>query len=275
MSPAMSFDDKIFVLGIGAQKAGTTWLHDYLIGRGDIFMPKRKELHYFDAKHRPDLQKGKKRQQPRRPPRIKAPLTVSQLQAFGEGEDYREYFRSKVPDEISHFGEITPAYSLIGVSGFREIRHLFRNVRLIYIMRDPAERFYSQYRMVRDRTVEKGGQPAAPLDLLQNREFVERSRYGITISAIDSVFLDNEIIYLFYETLFRPETIGKLCDFLGIPYMPANFDNVVRPGGEHHSIPPELERRIRAKFKGTYKFCRQRFGDAVPPEWRSTGNPQT
>ena len=265
----MLFDDKIFVLGIGAQKAGTTWLHDYLLGRGDIYMPRRKELHYFDTKYRPDLQKGSKRQPWRRPQGSEAPLTVSQLQAFGEGEDYREFFRSRVPDAISHFGEITPAYSLVGESGFQEIRHLFRNVRLIFIMRDPAERFYSQYRMVRDKTLKKGAQPKAPLDLLQNREFIERSRYNKTIYAVERAFSVNEIIYLFYETLFRAETIGKLCDFLGIPYKPANVENVIRPGGEHDGIPPELERHIRAKFKGTYSFCRKRFGDDLPPEWHS------
>lgn len=265
----MQFENKIFVLGIGAQKAGTTWLHDYLMGRGDIYMPTRKELHYFDAKYRPDLQKGRKRQPWRRRPGTEAPLTVSQLQAFGEGEDYREYFRSRVPDDIRHFGEITPAYSLIGQSGFQEIRQLFRDVRLIFIMRDPAERFYSQYRMVREKILKKGAQPTAPLDLLQNREFVERSRYNKTIYTVERVFSDNEIIYLFYETLFRSETIGKLCDFLGVPYKPANFDNVIRSGGEHGGIPPELKQHIRTKFKGTYSFCRKRFGDALPPEWRS------
>ena len=129
----MTFDDKIFVLGIGAQKAGTTWLHDYFINRGDIYMPKRKEMHYFDAKHRPDLRKGKKREPQGRSADPGARLTASQLQAFGDGEQYKGFFRARVPDGIGHFGEITPSYSLIGKSGFEEVRALFRNIRLIFV----------------------------------------------------------------------------------------------------------------------------------------------
>ena len=39
-------------LGIGAQKAGTTWLHRSLQAHPQIWMPREKELHYFDEKIR-------------------------------------------------------------------------------------------------------------------------------------------------------------------------------------------------------------------------------
>jgi hypothetical protein len=35
---------------IGAQKAGTTWLHRNIQTHPQIWMPKEKELHYFDEK---------------------------------------------------------------------------------------------------------------------------------------------------------------------------------------------------------------------------------
>src|SRR5688500_11701828 len=37
-------------LGIGAQKAGTTWLHEMLSSHEEIWLPHLKELHYFDRK---------------------------------------------------------------------------------------------------------------------------------------------------------------------------------------------------------------------------------
>ena len=37
-------------IGIGAQKAGTTWLHRNLQAHPEIWMPTEKELHYFDEK---------------------------------------------------------------------------------------------------------------------------------------------------------------------------------------------------------------------------------
>ena len=35
-------------IGIGAQKAGTTWLHRNLQAHPGIWMPKEKEIHCFD-----------------------------------------------------------------------------------------------------------------------------------------------------------------------------------------------------------------------------------
>src|SRR5687768_7817210 len=37
-------------IAIGAQKAGTTWLHRNLQAHPQIYMPREKELHYFDEK---------------------------------------------------------------------------------------------------------------------------------------------------------------------------------------------------------------------------------
>ena len=48
-------DEKTFVCGIGAQKAGTTFLADYFSKHPEFMMSDLKELHYFDAKYRPEL----------------------------------------------------------------------------------------------------------------------------------------------------------------------------------------------------------------------------
>ena len=38
-----------FLLGVGAQKAGTSWLHDQLQRRNDVDFGFLKEYHVFDA----------------------------------------------------------------------------------------------------------------------------------------------------------------------------------------------------------------------------------
>ena len=40
---------KIFILGVGAQKAGTTWLHRQLIKNSKFNFGHRKEYHVFDS----------------------------------------------------------------------------------------------------------------------------------------------------------------------------------------------------------------------------------
>jgi hypothetical protein len=40
-----------YLIGIGAQKAGTTWLAEYLYGHDEVFMSPYKEMRYFDSRH--------------------------------------------------------------------------------------------------------------------------------------------------------------------------------------------------------------------------------
>lgn len=45
--------DPTLLICIGTQKAGTTWLSDYLRSRPDVHAPPVKEVHYFDARLAP------------------------------------------------------------------------------------------------------------------------------------------------------------------------------------------------------------------------------
>lgn len=274
----MDFESKTFLLGVGAQKTGTSWLYRYFSHRDDVYMSPIKELHFFDEKHcgdvgartpreRLEIARAKFKEAPTRGNREMV-RAFEDLSAFnGSGEAYRNFFRKRVPEGITRFGEITPSYALLPREGFAEIAQLFRDVRLIFIMRDPVERFYSHIRYV------SGKRP--PQAYWQKIEthfddpgFVGRSSYQNTIMAMESVFGDNKILYLFYETMFSDETVRAICDFAGLKYVPANVGKVVRPSAPRQELPPELERRLRDKFQPTYAYCRDRFGDAIPDDWR-------
>jgi hypothetical protein len=41
-------DDKLLLIGIGAQRSGTTWLATYFYHHPEVFMPLLKELHFFN-----------------------------------------------------------------------------------------------------------------------------------------------------------------------------------------------------------------------------------
>jgi hypothetical protein len=265
----MDFDSKTFVLGIGAQKGGTTWLHDYLSGRGDVYMP-RKEMHYFDIKYRPDLRGRKARKRAENGTlKQRKPNSLRDPDSLKDGSAYRDFFRTRVPEDLSVFGEITPAYSLIGEEGYREIRGLFRNIRIIFILRDPVDRFYSHVRMAQDRRSKKGKEEAEAETLLDDPAYRERSAYDVTISNLENVFASGEIAYLFYERLFCTETIALLCEFLGLPYMPADFSKVINASSARGREPGPLDARARAVFDPTYRFCREKFGPQLPAEWRT------
>lgn len=106
-------------LGIGAQRAGTTWLDALLRSHPALVLPaRRKELHFFDLHHQ-------------------------------RGPDwYAAFFAHAPPD--ARVGEITPRY-LFEPAVPARIAALLPDVRLIAVLRDPVERAYSQYALtVRD-----------------------------------------------------------------------------------------------------------------------------
>ena len=112
---------------IGAQKAGTTSLYQYLDQHPQIYMSPIKEPNFFATEGDiPD---------PRRP-------SVNDIEA------YRELFRG-----VSHekaVGEASPWY-LYSQRAPGRIKHHVPDARLIAILRDPVERAYSQFlHFVRD-----------------------------------------------------------------------------------------------------------------------------
>lgn len=256
--PGMDFDEKTLVLGVGAQKAGTTWLFDYLSKRGDIYMP-NKEMHYFNVKHRTDPK-------PDSLPDLASEDTSVATVKFAS---YKEFFRERVPADCNHYGEITPAYALIGKRKYRKIRRLFSNIRILFIMRDPLDRFYSQVRMFQEKA-ESGDKPDRELDwMVDHWKFLDRSRYETTIKALEAVFKKKQIGYFFYETLFQPESIAGLCRFLGVPYMAADFGNMVNARGTRNAHPVVHQELLLDRLASTYRFCREKFGDRVPAQWYS------
>ena len=98
---------------IGAQKAGSSTLHDYICKHDQIYMPPAKELHYFDDGF----------------------FTKSIV-------SYRQNFLPS--GGAIKIGEGTPSY--LSYPGCAEkIRSLLGDIPLVVILRDPISRMYSQY----------------------------------------------------------------------------------------------------------------------------------
>src|SRR5579862_3094130 len=178
----MSIDDKTFVAGIGAQKAGTSWLRNYLSRRKDIHFAAT-ELHFFDTqsgplnqlRHDSLWQRAQTRKHVQENSLLRMKLEL--LELLKDGASYKRYFEERVPGDVRVFGEITPSYALIGESGFRAIRELFPRSRIIFVMRDPVDRLYSHVRMTRDRRKARGKDQLDTRELLNRSSYLNRSLY--------------------------------------------------------------------------------------------------
>lgn len=97
-------------LGIGAQKAGSSWLYENLRRHPELFLPEQKELHYFDRRcHRP-----------------------------------LRFYASKFREAGGRVcGEVTPAYSTLPLERIRLIRAVMPEAGLLLLLRDPISRAWS------------------------------------------------------------------------------------------------------------------------------------
>lgn len=282
-----NLDGRIFVIGVGAQKAGTTWLYDYLGRHPQIAMSPIKELHYFDAVHRPDIgaawSEDFRRELRQLLHRIASGQTAPLLQLHSlidrvrmdsDAWAYLEYFDRLATYGRRVTGEITPSYSVIPETGFAAMRALVAGSgaapRVIFIMREPVERFWSQCRM---RAAVKGETRSAEQicdSAYQDPGFVDRARYDWTVERLQKAFPAEELLFLFYEQMFNDSVIRQVCGFLEIDFAPANFGQEINKSPEA-PLDAARQERIRGLLSPVYDFVDVRFGASVPASWRGGG----
>lgn len=279
----------IFLLGVGAQKAGTSWLADYLRTRPDTAMGPVKEMHFFNChfadEENPGMMKHQykrlKRHLDRRASKLVSgkdqkhlPFTIGLLDAVAmhyEPERYRQFY-AKLMDQNSkaHItGDITPDYAAMSDRGFAKtaayLKEMPFRTKVVFIMRDPAERLFSAFRM-RSRTMVRDGKTSKKK---RHSDFVafsgvraqrRRTEYEKTIARLEQNFAPDQLCFLFFEELFREETAQDLCTFLDLPYIRPELDKAVNAGGEKMRPTADEIAAVREKYAGTYDAIADRFG---------------
>ena len=277
---------------IGAQKAGTTWLHGEWV-KHDRMHFARKEFHYWDVVRAPFVEMkavplgpllpllrkhrdGLLEKAGRLHPRLREAALGWQMILTPPG-DHRAYKRALNLGNRGHsiIGDVTPSYALLGRRTYAEMAAQHPDTRFIFLMRDPVDRLWSG---IRHRTRPwfddpRGGVKEA-LDAFENaiddpyNTDLRRSDYARTITALDAAVPADKVLYLFYETLFTPETLARICDFLGIEPFEAAFSERTHEGVRYPEKPtPEAFARARAMLAPSYDFVFSRFGDEVPAAW--------
>ena len=143
-------------LCIGAQKAGTTWLHDNLRQHPQVWLPPVKELHYFD--HAPPslarrlLGKTEIHRTARKHLRHKVfeVLRTGRTEGLAWATRYclaprnDTWYESLFPRiEGKVTGEVCPGYARVDAAAVGEIRRRMPDTKIIYLLRDPIDRAWS------------------------------------------------------------------------------------------------------------------------------------
>jgi hypothetical protein len=243
-------------IGIGAQKAGTTWLHRNLQAHPGIYMP-RKEVHYFDRKIKDranplsrffgkrDIDVQWRRQVKRTSVRLlKSPSLrdlASNFNYYMRPYDDRWYGSVFEPKDGKVAGEITPAYSALDRERVAHVHSLAPEAKIVFMMRNPIERAWSQTVMSFDK-VEKGS-----FDSVSEEELFRKigrnstyklSNYLRTFENWGAFYPPERFFVGFLEdSSFLPrELLRKLYSFLGVD---PDFE------------PPLSEKKIHARSTGT------------------------
>ncbi len=132
----------------GAPKAGTTSLYHWLAAHPQVYMSPIKEPSYFSLEARPEIcapefQANIRRQMRELKSTLRSGLGQSLRQSFvEEWEGYLRLFTG-VSNEIA-IGEASVMY-LWSKTAARRIAERLPHARILLILRDPAERAFSQY----------------------------------------------------------------------------------------------------------------------------------
>jgi len=267
---------KIFLLGIGCQKGGTSWLHTYLSAHPQVDLGFAKEYHVFDYLFIED-QKISFNVLKSHPDIRKSGSDAQRKLAFCEDVSlYFEYFAQLAAHErVRVTGDITPAYAGLSRDVFELIRSNLSSrglaAKVVFLLRDPVERAWSVVRMGRRRGKSLHRSMTETFEDYYLRPSCEyRTRYDITMQNVLSVFDETDVFVELYETLFDDKATRTLTDFLGISPLVADFGLRVNASPPDASLPEELQARAALHYADVYRMAAARFGtERIRSAWPS------
>jgi hypothetical protein len=270
------------LVGIGAQKAGTSWLADYLGLHEEVCMSPIKELHFFDEKHMPQHFAGLRRRRfellqhkiasmnptqyfSSKEKREQITTLVETLDFDRSTAAYTQFFRSRIGGRKLAC-EITPSYSMLDAAAFEDIQSSADEVKILFLLRNPIDRFWSALRMA-----ESGGHVNAESDYescLNSDSYVLRGDYRRTTLELLKVFKREDVHFEFYENLFSDEAIRRICQFCGIRFAEPDTGKEVNKTKVSKAIPDQVRYAAYQKFAHVYDWAAQEFGSALPESWQ-------
>jgi hypothetical protein len=197
-------------LVVGAAKSGTTALHHCLRQHPQVFMSRIKETNFFALDGTPSRFGG---------PRAE----ILNTDAVWRFADYARLF--EVAADEHAVGEVCPRYLFTPGTAARIARRL-PDVRIVAVLRHPAERAFSSFCMYK----RDGFEPAATFDeaiaderrrVRENWAFAIHMQYGFygqQLQEYFDIFPRERILCLLYEdfTADPRAFFGKLFEFIGV-----------------------------------------------------------
>jgi Sulfotransferase family len=192
---------------IGANKAGTTSLYHYVGEHPQVFMSRVKEPHFFT--YMGHIPGGAVNDEATR----LLPPEAGELRTLDE---YASLFAGAGPQHLA-LGEASTGY-LCGLNVPGRVREHLPDVRLVAILRDPAERAWSEYLMMRRQRQEPDPSLIHIIATRTANRYVDLGRYGSALDRWLAAFPAEAIrIHLFEDFVARTdEIVADVLGFIGV-----------------------------------------------------------
>jgi hypothetical protein len=224
-------------LGIGAQKAGTTWLFERLSELPQVHFPAGKEVHFWDN--------------------------------YPSSDRDVSWWLNLFPDEPAgrKQGEITPAYALLDLPMIRKLKEHLPNLLVFYSVRNPIARAWS-HAMMSLSIGRLAGIPysqALVEDFLKSDGVTRRGDYVTAITNWRKLFPQLHII-VFDDIVSQPAAVlAGLCRYLGIdpPAAPDARLAVRAFAGQQRDVPDQLLDLLRRQYRPVIERMSELIGRDV------------
>lgn len=261
---------------IGAQKAGTTWLHSMLSEHPEIWLGPFKEYQFFNTLFVPEhaawtrwhinnsiqnaLRFHCSKEQKINLNYVRFLSDISDPESMFTEEWYRKIFSFR-KGKIS--GDITPEYCTIPEEGIDYFFRTVGSIPVVYLIRNPATRALSQLKM----NISRGhlgmpGNPAAWREAIAGWDIQNRGDYKTYVARWESRFPRSRLLFLPYgDVATRPiELLRSVEKHIGVSPHEYSRPRAVVHEGKSVDVPSYVKELLAEAFEPQAEFLRQRFG---------------
>lgn len=283
--------------GVGATKAGTSFLYRYLHDHPECGMPAVKEAHYWDTfdPDRLDKQLTRFRVRLREMRALKQVAAdegrgwqvdnldrrineMKALVATLEGDrttvqPYLDWLRDGRCEKVL-VADMTPSYATLPDEILARMRDVDPQSKFIFLIRDPLDRLWSHIRMQARRQrqdhekYEKKSNNILyrMLNRGQETHILERGDYPKIIRKLRRVIPDGRLLVAFAEELYTAPGLARICAFLGIEPVAPKVEDPVHEGPEVVML-DKLRPRALGLLNEHYEWVARHIGP-LPQRWQ-------
>ncbi len=265
-------------LSAGAMKAGTTWVYDKLQHNENIHFSREKEIYYFS--HMDGVANSLRKDKRLRRSKIairKSSIDYSNKKiSIAEHMDNVEWYlsyasnnlddswyeslflESKRNDTSTFCADFSNLSCFLSEDGWNKVRDVARNIKVIYILRNPIDRFWSHYKFhLQFVNHDEMHNPEKNIELFKRVTskpwFIRNSLYSDNIKKMQNNLKDEEFKIFFLDDISeRPESsLKEIEDFISVSNH--DYSNLGLKSKKNSSIKKDIPEEWRSLIEDSLK----------------------